>query len=356
MRRAALFSLSIGIGVLTGCDLPTAAMDLVDGGTPRFESRIVIPTEDTELRVAQLLPNSVTESGANFSMTVAPTAISRTLATACLACIPLNGITAPKPAFSDSVPVVVALPADVTSAVLTSGIVRITLTHNYGWDPLRPTGGPDGSIVVTIRNGTRVLGTATINQAFPSGTTIERDIQLASGTLTGNITASAVMTSPGGGPVLMNTATSFSATATPMNLLISQGTVTLVNRPVQVNQAQVDLSDIDDAISDRVTSGALQLRITNPFAVAGNFTVSIQGGSQPITKQISLTANQTAATVVRVEFSAAELQSILGRDITLSMTGTVSGTGGTVTVQPGQEVSIDTTLEVLLNLGFGGES
>src|SRR5690349_12604855 len=78
-----------------GCEFPTEA--------PIFESRFVLPVENTTLSVSELLPTSLTNNGTAFGLALDPASISRTLGQLCPACVPFNGQSVPYPGFTGSI-------------------------------------------------------------------------------------------------------------------------------------------------------------------------------------------------------------------------------------------------------------
>jgi hypothetical protein len=342
---------------LGACDIPTSA--------PKIESRFVFPSDSVSLSVNSLLPaNQVTAAGANFQLTVpAPAPFARTLGQMCgVTCTALNGASVPKPAFSDSFAIVVAMPAEVTSAVIVSGAVNVVIANNLGFDVLQPAGSVStGTMVITARNGTTVLGSATVLAPFPNGTQKTVSVPIAAGTVTGPINISVAFSSPAGTtPVVINTNNSIAVTVTPAPILISSATVQVANKAVTASSSTLGLGSIDKGIADRVLSGAFLLTITNPFGVSGTMTMSITCAptnndpenpctiSPAITRPVQISASPTSTT--RVEFSGEDLKKILGHDVNVVLSGTVSGTNNSVTVQPGQVLGIKTKVDVIIQV------
>jgi hypothetical protein len=138
-------------------------------------------------------------------------------------------------------------------------------------------------------------------------------------------------------------------TATPANIQISSANIAVTNKQVSVTSVDLDLSDIDDALTDRVVSGAIILKMSNPFAVSGTLQLRLTGAGVNITKNVTVAAGTTTQ---RVEFTGPELKSILGQNVTLSISGPVSATnGGVVTVTPNQRLSIQTSLDLVIQVG-----
>jgi hypothetical protein len=121
-----------------------------------------------------------------------------------------------------------------------------------------------------------------------------------------------------------------------------------------VQTVAIDLTGFED-IRERVKRGALIVNVNNPLAVTGTLLLTLSGGeSGPIEKQLNVTAGTSTQ---RIEFTEAQMQSLLGREITLTIRGPVSGTaaGNFVTVMPNQQVTIETQLDLIFALGAGDD-
>ncbi len=344
LRSASALAAVLTLGA---CEFPTEA--------PIFQSRYVVPSDNTSLSVSQLLPSSVTIVNGSFVLGLAPVSLNRTLGELCGACAPFNGQTVPFPGFTASVPVTIDFPADVAAAVLSGGTIQVALTNAFGFDPLNPPGAATGgTMVITITNGSRTLGTATVTGPFPTGTTKTTPVALAAGNVSGPINVAVAITSPAGGIapanfVTINTNGALAINVTPQSIIVTSATVPITNKLVSVTAITLDLSEIDSELADRAVSGAIILKMTNPFAVAGTLQLRIAGGAAgDINKSVALAAGVTTQ---RVEFTGAELRSILGRDVTLTISGPVSGVGGNVTITPAQSLAIETSLDLVVQIG-----
>lgn len=343
LRSVGAFAAVIALGA---CEFPTSA--------PIFESRYVIPSETTTLTVNQLLPSSITVVNNAFQLQLTPATLSRTLGQLCAACGAVNGQTVPYPGFTSSVGTTITIPSDVASATLSSGSVLVAIQNSFGFDALNPPGATTGgTMTITVTNAGRTLGSTIITGPFPSGTTKTASIPLAPGVLTGPIDIAIAITSPAGGAlpaqfVTINTAGQLNVTATPQVISVSSASVVVTNKQISATAVTLDLSDIDSSIGDRAVSGAIILKITNPFNVAGALQLKITGGGVNITKNITLSAGTTTQ---RVEFTGPELRSILGKSVLLTISGPVSSTGGNVTVTPGQVLTVDTSIDLIVQVG-----
>jgi hypothetical protein len=335
-RAATIAAATALLGV--ACGLPTEV--------PLWDMTWSVPSKGSTINVNSLLPAGVTAAANRFTVTVDPINVTRVLGDDCTACAAANGQNVPKPAFTATGTGSATLPSGVTGATLTGSNLDVTITNNLGFDPLRPSAVARGWIRFVISSGATVIGRDSLNGAvagLPAGTTT-RSIAL-----TGNVTSagvSVVMTldSPAGDAILMDASRTLTFRATANPVAASAAQVSLTNQAVNAEPTEVDLSDVDSAIRNRVLNGILTLAIVNPFAVTGNLTLSFTGGSAPVTKPVVLAAGSST---VEVAMSAAELQAILGSNVTLLITGTVNGTG--VNVTPGQTVAVTTRLTLTLN-------
>jgi hypothetical protein len=332
-----------------GCEFPTEA--------PIFESRFVLPAENTTLSVGELLPSSLTDNGAAFGLTLAPASISRTLGQLCPACVPFNGQSVPYPGFTGSIVDTVALPAEVSRVGIAGGTIQVSMTNTFGFDPLMPPGAAaGGSIRIQALNGAQTVGDTTITGAFANGVTRAVALRLLPVNVTGPIEIRLTIVSPAGGTapaqfVTINTSGALNVTSAPTGVTVSAADIAVNDENVTVANVALELSGVDETLRKRTVSGALVLEVANPFTVSGNFTMTITGGTTgPIVKTFTLPAGGpgTPPSIRRVEFTGAELQQILGLDVVMNITGTVSGTTPFVTVAPGQVVTFETMLDLVV--------
>ena len=350
VRRAGPVALAVLAALWLGaCDFPTAP--------PIFETRFIVPGESTTLSVDEVLPAGLTVVGNAFRLDYGSVAVpARSLGQMCgTGCLALEGFQVPKPAFTDNFDVIVEMPDDVASGTVTSAGMTLTLTHTLGFDPLQPSGRTqDGLIAVTVRNGARVLGQDTIRGAFPNGSTVVRTIPLAAGDVAGDLTISLTIVSPAGGTapqhwVTVRNAGAFSGTVEPANVAISEARVVVLNREVSTDLVTIDLTDIDESMSERVKSGAFVVTIDNPLGVVGTMQLVISGGTAgTITKPIQVGIGVSTR---RVEFTGPELQSLLGNEVSLAITGRVTAPTGTALVRPGMRIFVTTNLDLIFEIG-----
>src|SRR5258708_3315738 len=292
MRRPEVGILALAL-LAAACAIPTEA--------PSWDTLWNVPLPDKgklNLSVTSFLPSGVTaDTVANiFTASVgSPPAITRTLGADCGSCVPINGTTAPKPAFSSAPPatsVTLAAGGSLQSGTLAGGSqVVFTIINGFNFDPIRPDSGSavtnTGTVTLTVNNGTATLGTLTIlGTAFGitrSATTVLPTMTL-SGTINGAspISVTLTMNSPAGMKVPINTAQSFSLSAVP-TIIISSATVSIPAQTVTGGTPDsVDLSSIPTSIANRVPNdptnrGTMFLTITNPFTVGGAITLTLTG-------------------------------------------------------------------------------
>ena len=261
------------LACLAACDIPT--------DTPIIETRWVVPIESTSIRVGELLPDGVTESGEAFLIRVDPFDFNQTLAGLCGACVALNGLTAPKPAFQTTFSESTSMPADVQSAELNAGTVRVRITNGISFDPIRPTAATNGSVTITLVDGApggRVLDQVVLDGAStaltPASTTTVT-LNLTAGTVSSTITAQVTVDSPAGDAVLINTTDRLEIVVEPGVLSVASAIVDVANRDVSIDQVELDVEGMEDGLIDRIESGALALEIRNPFGVAISLVLEV---------------------------------------------------------------------------------
>ncbi len=326
-----------------GCDFPTSL--------PKWNTQWLVPVRNTEFTVAQLLPTAVITTADNsaFVVSVAPITISRSLAALCAACVPVNGLVVAKPAFTATVSDTLRLPSDVAAATLAGGTVAVSIANGLDFDPIRPSATQRGTITLTLTSGSATIGTLTLNGAtdvLPANSSLTRSVTLASGVpVSGKIAAVLAVSSPAGDPVRIDASETFSITVTPQTIRVSDATVAVSGKSVAIQPVELNVSDIDQSLIDRVQAGALVLGIVNPFGVTGTLNLTIVGPGVTIRKPVQL---GTGATTQRVPFTTDEIKSILGRSgVTFTATGPVSSPQP-VKVSPAQAAQVTAQLELTL--------
>lgn len=331
---------------LVACDIPT--------GAPIYDTLWEVPGKSTSISVNTILPSGVTVSPDNsaFQVAVSPSSISinRSLGQDCTLCNSLNGQSAPKPPFVGGGSANISLPSSVTSATLVRDTLTVTLSNGFNFDPIRPSAGNRGYLVVMVRNGTNVIGRDSVdgnNTAFPASTNLVRKIPL-SGTVTGanGIQVSTSLNSPAGDNVIIDMTRTIGVTGSLGTFSVSAAQVSVANQSVSSSASDLDLKSIDSTITKRVGGGSLLLNVANPFNVTGNLTVNFAGAATPIQKSVPLTGG--ASTPV-ITFTKSEIEALFGRQVSMTFSGNVNGSS--VTVTPGQVVSVASRLQVALTVG-----
>lgn len=348
------------LAAVAACDIPTRL--------PTWDQTWLIPGDSASIAVSELLPSSgdLTMSTVGgqpvFALTVAaPGGYSQSLGQMCSACAAANGTTVPKPAFLLRDSVDTSLPSDVVAATVVSGAFSYTVTNNFSFDPIRPNaaGAPYGYFVITVMNGTTVAARDSVDGATlgmgKNGATLTRSLPviLTGGSValdgTAPLRVYLTLNSPQGDPVTINSSQSISISFQPAAVALSQAQVQIGNQSISANQTSIDLTSVSDqAVIDRVQSGTLHLDIASPFGVQGTLTATFSAaGTASITKTLPLTtaAQQTAD----ISLSAAELRSLLGKSVTVDVSGTVSSPSGTVTLTPTQKLQVNSTFQIILS-------
>jgi len=336
----------VALALLAACDIPTAA--------PIYDTLWETPGRSASISVNTILPSGVQVSQDNsaFQVSVSPSSatVTRSLGQDCSLCNALNGLTAPKPAFSGGGSANIALPASVTSATLVRDTITVSISNGFTFDPIRPSASARGYLVITVRNGATVIGRDSVdgaNAAMPSGGTLTRKIPL-SGTIVGasGIQVATSLNSPAGDPAMIDMTRSISVTGSVGSFFVSAVQLNVANQNVSSAPTDLDLASVDSSITKRVGDGTLLLNVNNPFNVTGNLTVNFAGASMPIQKSVALVGGTSAPSVT---FTKAELMAMFGRSVAITFAGNVNGSA--VTVAPGQVVSVTSRLRVALTVG-----
>jgi len=321
----------------TACDIPTEL--------PIIQQRWILPVDDIALDQAELLPSSVSIVGDQYDVSVADGVSSEIVGNLCAACAAVNGVTGPAPAFSGTFSSVENLPMDVIGADVASGSVELQIDNQLGWDPI--AGG--GSLSITLRgdSGGPVLATLLLDNptdVLPNGVTTVRTISLGAGLIEGGIEATISIESPGGQITTMDTSNSITVTAVTSSMRVWGATVDIDGLTAELTEEELEVEDLDDSILDGLVSGTVILEVTNPFGLV--YTGEVVVG--PVTKSVVISAAATSA--VEIGFTGDELRSFLGvAGVTLSGTGLISG--GPATVTPSDTLTIDPSLDLVVELG-----
>lgn len=336
-----------------GCGIPTSIPD-----APIVDVRWVVPSQSSRITVDNFLPSTVSivlPDSSGFNITAAAASVTRVLSQDCSSCVALNGLTAPKPAFVATASATTTLPTEISAATIVAGSLQVQIKNGYTFDPLRPNptaGSPNGYAIITVSNGTNVIGRDSVNGAtttLAAGTTLTRPVPIV-GPITGAqpLTIAMVMNSPAGESRPMDASRTLVVTATPTGLKVANVTVSVTNKTVN-STSTTDLSGIDSTITRHVQGGSLIVGIANPFTVAGTLTIKLTPvGGATITKTVPLAPfNTTPAPIV---FNKDELKSLLGHVVTIAYSGVVTSPTP-VTISPKQAVVVTTKLDLSVQLG-----
>jgi len=368
MQRSLRGTLALA-ALIMACAIPTEA--------PNWDVvwNLPMPNGGQTIAVNSFLPAGVSMVGTvptqAFRATVSSApAIVRTLGVQCPTC---PNATAPKPAFTAppaTVTMSLAAGAALNSGTLTTGSqIVVQLVNGFTFDPIRPPGGANGTVTITVANGSTTLGTLTLlgaTTAIPAGQSTSFTIPL-SGTINTSsaITVQMTMDSPAGAagsPVTMNANQLFTVNSTP-TLNFSQATVTIASQALTPSSTFQDLTQgpmgeletrIDTTGTD--TQGSMFLQISNPLAVGVAGTLNIaavktdSSGNQvvmpAIARPFAIPAGSggSAPAVVQLDFTGRELAHILGSNVTFTITGNTGS--GTTLVTPTTAITILTRLQL----------
>lgn len=337
-----------------GCDVPTQP--------PEWDQTWVVPGEEITMSVGELLPGSVslTTDSSAFDVTIDGVNFSQSLTTMCPSCSTVDGQVVPKPAFTTTVSSVDSLPPDVVSATLSGGQLVLDMTHDFGFDPLRPVASDPtvtGYMVVTVASGGVPVARDSVDGAdpdgaFPSGTTKTLTMDVTPGDLSPQLDITVDISSPAGDPYTVNSAASLDATLQPSSLLMSEVEINVNNINVDTDPTALDLAGVDSTVIDRVLQGALRFNIDNPFNLTGTLDLTLDPPN-PVLIQKSVAITQGTNTE-RIAFTGNELRSLLGEDnVQVTASGVMTAPAGSIRVTPGRAIVIGTEIE--LNVLIGGE-
>lgn len=339
---ASSLALAIGVLSLSACDVPTAM--------PYWDTSWALPIETMEMSVGSLLPDeiSTTEDGRSFELRVDAIDLEHRLSDLCDDCGILDGATVIKPHFRADIESGISLPAELESAQVTGGHLPVVLTHDFGFDPIRPSATARGSIEVLMTSvgDTLAAGFLDGNDAsFPSGSSKTIHLPYRESMLRDTVQITVVIISPEGDAVMMDGGSVF-------RVEVGESLMQLSEVDVRVTDLDVDLEDTEikviggEGMINRIQSGALLFEIDNPFEVSGSFQLTLSSSDISISREIPIESGHTEA---RVEFTGSELRSILQEeDAALSATGTVTATDGAVTVRPDQILKAKSRFDITI--------
>ena len=320
----------------TGCDIPTEL--------PILEQRWILPLETVTLEQSELLPDDVTIDGSAYDVSMDPFTVTGSLSDVCPICVP-QPVAVPIPPFSGSFTAGGDFPPDVLEVDIESGSFTIEITNDLSFDPLAE----GGSVTVTISGagGGPTLATLVLESptdALPPGEVTTRMVIMAGGAVQGGFSAQVDVVSSGATSATVEADDEISLEVITQSLRVSSATVTVDGLSATLTEQDLEVDDIDEDIADTVQDGTIELDVVNPFGISFDGTFQIAG----IVKDVDITADATST--VLLQFTGNELRTILtSQNATLSGSGTLSG--GPATVTPQTELSIDPTIDVILEVG-----
>lgn len=330
--------LAVGICILAaGCDIPTEP--------PIVQQRWILPFEAVTLDQSELLPSSVSIVGSIYDVALPDASASETLGNLCPSCAAVDGLLVPVPAFQGSFTSVDGLPNDVLEAEVSSGSVTLAITNGLSFDPIADS----GSVTITIRGagGGPTLGSLVLDgsvDSLPAGSVTNRTLLLSSGTVVSALETSFSIDSKGGTVSTIDVDDMIDVSVSNGSLQVGSVIIDIAGNSATLTEQPFDVEDLDEDIVDLIESGAVVMNVTNPFGVT--FVGTITLGS--VTKDVSIPLD-TASTVT-VAYTGDELRTILGgSDVMFSGFGALGG--GPATIQAGDELMIDPTIDLIIELG-----
>lgn len=344
------------LGAVAGCDIPT--------DSPKLEQEWILPITGTSIEVGEFLPDDVelNEDSSAFVVRIDPVVFDETLGALCSACSNLDGLTVPKPAFSGSFNESVSLPEDVESAQIQDGRVVVQARNRFSFDPLRPPGGERGSVTLAIRDGGPdgpILDEVIINgedTSFGPNSTISRELEY-SGPVGSSIAVTIEVTSPAGGAqpgnwVLISLDDQIQVTATTESMEAASARIDVAGEVFDLLDTDLNVEDIGKDMVDKIQSGTLVMDLVNPWSVGAVMNLTIDGPTMAAPVVLIAPVPAAPTSRVTVEISQAELRSFLGEPgVVMTGTGAVDQNAGSVTLAPGQIMTIDARLDLVILIG-----
>jgi hypothetical protein len=305
------------------------------------------------MSVGILLPEPVgfTEDSAAFLLELDDAEVSAALGQLCGDdCLAVDGTTAPKPAFTGVVYDTADVDPHLTGFTADDGALRLALSHDFHFDPLRPGGAGTGRIEVTVRSDDVTLGTALLDGdfvAFPADGSWTFSIPLAGVRIARRLEIEIRVESPAGPPAFIDADTRLRIEPTLESVTSPLATIR-VDKEVSVEEAQLDFADVDSTVVRHLRSGALRLRIRNPWPITGGLAVLIRTPDGDILETLEL---RQGTFETRLALDEDEMESILGHLVTLDIRGFASDTGAPFEVGPDERLVIFPRVEAVVRVG-----
>lgn len=327
---------------------------------PMWEQTWALPGEDIIVGPADVLPAtvSVTADGTAFE-TVAPgTDIQLSVGQMCSACQALDGSTAPKPAFTYTFNTTTSLPSELVSASVTGDQFALRLAHDLSFDPLRPSSDPAdprGYLLVEISSAGAVLARDSISGddvAFDASVVLTPVLPIQPADATSTLDIDLTIFSPAGDDVQVDASDTLGIEVQPATVTFSEVTVQATGIAVDAIAAELDFAGVDSTLVDRIQSGVLRLEVDNPLDLQGTLDLDFDTGSQTTHKSLALAPGQSTLVL---DFTATELRTLIGAgSVEVTAQGSLSASDGTITLQPGTTLVMESTFELVVLVGGEG--
>lgn len=335
------------------CEIPTEA--------PKWDQRWLFPIGSASIPPSELLPEGPwgTDEDQAFFIQFDTFQFFTTLGDLCPECVPLWGLQAPKPAFEGvfSGPL---LPEGMVSAEVIRADMTLEIRNGFNFDPIRPDSAVFGEIVLQLRSGGiggNVLDQATIDGrevALPQNTTESVALSF-SGTVPEGSVALAQIVSPAGSTVRIDITDRATVTVVRDILRVSSAVMEVGGRTFELPAVDLGTGELASELVDRVESGAVELRIVNPWNMSADLLFEIFGPTvaPPIQKTVTLPASPES--VLSVELTAQELQAFLGEpDVKLRGEAMVPLEAPPAQIRPGQSLEFEVNVDLVLAVGGQG--
>lgn len=329
------------------------ACGLLPSEPPKFEETYVVQAASLNLSAIDLAPGEIgvnTDSSA-FEIVSDSTIFVAKLGDMCTACRPINGTTAAKPAFTYTFSSTIPVSPALISASITGGAFDLYVAHTLSFDPIRPSATARGSVVMTVKRGTTTVASLTLDgntQPLPAdGLLHGASVPMTPFNLNGPLTIDVTVTSPAGNAVTIDTSDVILVFAGPVRAQVSQVTVSVASQSF-ADTVPLDLTQTKLNLNEKLEGGAFRFNFTNPFAVGGSFTLKVldAGGAILLNKNVTLAQSATSAN--RLALTKAEITSLLGKPLTVIISGTFSSPTGQLVLTPKQVANFTTLLEIIV--------
>ena len=347
--RATGLALSL---LISACDLPTAS--------PIFTSKLAVPVEDDSVGVGEFIPPSVQVRNGQFQIVSDTVRSLTTLGDLCIPCRPFHQTVVPVPMATWNVTLQSDLPADVAYVVLDAGSsATFEISNGLGFDPLRPAAQQYGTLIIVVRAGPlgdtlavdRVDGTAT---ALPPGGRLRRTLPLPQGRQVVNPVELLLRVDvPQGDPVVIDTSETLAITVAPVTIVATEAGVVIDGKTVRSAAASVSFTDAGNDVVQRVEEAEVQLTISNPLLVTGQFDITFDSSGSPVTaaQRVDVVPGFQNRSI-RLEVD--EVRRLLrARNVSARVDGVVSGEAANrvVTLRPRDVIQIGTAVILSIRVG-----